>query len=58
MRRTITITLTEAQYHQLAHAVARLDCDYEDDGEFSDLGRRRALNNAWGQLNRAWFRAE
>jgi hypothetical protein len=55
-RRTITLTLTEAQFGALASAVALADCDWDamsgDDPQYSrDLA---TLDRAWIALNTAW----
>jgi hypothetical protein len=65
-RRTLTITLTEAQYRALSSAVADHSFDLEDRLDQYDRpddkeeraeirGKMRALDNAWTKINRAWY---
>lgn len=51
--RTITVTLTEAQYGALAAAVALLDAEIDQDGPGRGA-ERRALRNGWTKVNEAW----
>lgn len=58
MRRTLTVTLTDAQFRALAGAVALADADMEAQ-ELPELNRqRRTLDRAWTALNRAWYAKE
>lgn len=58
MRRTLTVTLTDAQFRALAGAVALADADMEAQ-ELPELDReRRTLDRAWTALNRAWYAKE
>ena len=55
MTRTITITLTEAQYQALAGAM--VTANGEDEGrEWTPyhVGQARARENAWTKIVRAW----
>lgn len=56
MTRRITVTLTEAQFGELAAATADYEndlLDRQDQGE--TVGRElRSLNTAWSKINAAW----
>lgn len=56
-RRTITVTLTDAQYSALAGAIAQADADWEaeaDAGTTEVVRLRGTLDRAWFAINRAW----
>lgn len=54
--RTITVTLTEAQYRALADAVITAEGEDEvrDPWTAYDRGKAQARSNAWDKINRAW----
>lgn len=53
--RTITVTLTAAQYSALAGAVAEREVSLEDQaGDRRATTERATLNRAWDRLRDAW----
>lgn len=56
-RRTVTLTLTEQQFHALASAMADAD-SLDEEGEMSDprrLAEAAVRDRAWRKLVRAWY---
>ena len=51
-RRTIRVTLTEAQYRALREAIAIWDAEYLEG--MRDHQTREALFNGWEKIMRAW----
>jgi len=56
--KTITLTLTKAQYEALADAVAYRNAEDEGKGGFEldpvRRGTNKARDNAWSKLRQAW----
>lgn len=58
MSKTITVTLTVAQYEALAECVALHSAEDDDyRGDRARAGTARARDNAWTRIRDAWHRA-